>query len=88
MVKGEGGKEKNIRLYSLPIKQKPQYAPLIDLVPDYSIDTESTLTMNSLELTSGRLPLNDTEVALDVIFENSLELSLGDMLTFSQPAAA
>ena len=83
MVKGEGGKEKNIRLYSLPIKQKPQYAPLIDLVPDYSIDTESTLTMNSLELTSGRLPLNDTEVALDVIFENSLELSLGDMLTFT-----
>jgi putative ABC transport system permease protein len=83
MAKGTGEKEKNIRLYSMPIKMKSEYSPLIDLIPDYSIDTDPDYEMNGLEIISGRLPLNDTEIALDYSLEGSLVENLGDSITLT-----
>lgn len=83
MAKGTGEKEKNLRLYSMPIKLKSEYAPLIDLIPDYSIDTSPEYEMNGVEVVSGRMPLNDTEIALDYTLEGSLVKQLGDEITLT-----
>ncbi len=83
MAKGTGEKEKNLRLYSMPIKLKSEYAPLIDLIPDYSIDTSPEYEMNGVEIVSGRMPLNDTEIALDYTLEGSLVKQLGDEITLT-----
>lgn len=85
MAKGSTDKEKNLRLYSMPIRVQDEYAPLIKLVPDYGIDTNPECEMNEVEVISGRLPLNDTEIALDYTLEGSLVEKLGDeiMLTTS-----
>lgn len=81
MARGTGEKEKNLRLYSMPIKLKSEYAPLIDLIPDYGIDTSPEYEMNGVEIVSGRMPLNDTETALDYTLEGSLVKQLGDEIT-------
>lgn len=83
MAKGTGEKEKNIRLYSMPIKLKNEYAPLIELIPDYGIDTSPEYNMNGVEIVSGRMPLNDTEIALDNTLEGSLVKQLGDEITLT-----
>lgn len=83
MAKGTGEKEKNIRLYSMPIKLKNEYAPLIELIPDYGIDTSPEYDMNGVEIVSGRMPLNDTEIALDNTLEGSLVKQLGDEITLT-----
>lgn len=83
MARGTGEKEKNLRLYSMPIKLKSEYAPLIDLIPDYGIDTSPEYEMNGVEIVSGRMPLNDTEIALDNTLEGSLEKQLGDEITLT-----
>lgn len=83
MARGTGEKEKNLRLYSMPIKLKSEYAPLIDLIPDYGIDTSSEYEMNGVEIVSGRMPLNDTETALDYTLEGSLVKQLGDEITLT-----
>ena len=83
MAKGTGEKEKNLRLYSMPIKLKNEYAPLIDLIPDYGIDTSPEYEMNGVEIVSGRMPLNDTETALDYTLEGSLVKQLGDEITLT-----
>ena len=83
MARGTGEKEKNLRLYSMPIKQKSEYAPLIDLIPDYGIDTSPEYEMNGVEIVSGRMPLNDTETALDYTLEGSLVKQLGDEITLT-----
>lgn len=83
MAKGTGEKEKNLRLYSMPIKLKSEYAPLIDLIPDYSIDTSPEYEMNGVEIVSGRMPLKDTEIALDNTLEGSLVKQLGDEITLT-----
>ncbi len=83
MAKGTGEKEKNIRLYSMPIKLKSEYAPLIELIPDYGIDTSPEYEMNGVEIVSGRMPLNDTEIALDNTLEGSLVKQLGDEITLA-----
>ena len=83
MAKGTGEKEKNLRLYSMPIKLKSEYASLIDLIPDYSIDTSPEYEMNGVEIVSGRMPLNDTEIALDYTLEGSLVKQLGDEITLT-----
>lgn len=83
MAKGTGEKEKNMRLYSMPIKLKNEYAPLIDLIPDYGIDTSPEYEMNGVEIVSGRMPLNDTEIALDNTLEGSLVKQLGDEITLT-----
>lgn len=83
MARGTGEKEKNIRLYSMPIKLKNEYAPLIDLIPDYGIDTSPEYEINGVEIVSGRMPLNDTEIALDYTLEGSLVKQLGDEITLT-----
>lgn len=83
MARGTGEKEKNLRLYSMPIKLKSEYAPLIDLIPDYGIDTSPEYEMNDVEIVSGRMPLNDTETALDYTLEGSLVKQLGDEITLT-----
>ena len=83
MARGTGEKEKNLRLYSMPIKLKSEYAPLIDLIPDYGIDTSPEYEMNGVEIVSGRMPLNDTETALDYTLERSLVKQLGDEITLT-----
>ena len=83
MARGTGEKEKNLRLYSMPIKLKSEYAPLIDLIPDYGIDTSPEYEMNGVEIVSGRMPLNDTEIALDNTLEGSLVKQLGDKITLT-----
>lgn len=83
MARGTGEKEKNIRLYSMPIKLKSEYVPLIDLIPDYGIDTSPEYEMNGVEIVSGRMPLNDTETALDYTLEGSLVKQLGDEITLT-----
>lgn len=83
MARGTGEKEKNLRLYSMPIKLKSEYAPLIDLIPDYGIDTSPEYEMNGVEIVSGRMPLNDTEIALDNTLDGSLVKQLGDEITLT-----
>ena len=83
MSRGTGEKEKNLRLYSMPIKLKSEYVPLIDLIPDYGIDTSPEYEMNGVEIVSGRMPLNDTETALDYTLEGSLVKQLGDEITLT-----
>lgn len=83
MARGTGEKEKNLRLYSMPINLKSEYAPLIDLIPDYGIDTSPEYEMNGVEIVSGRMPLNDTEIALDNTLEGSLVKQLGDEITLT-----
>lgn len=83
MARGTDEKEKNLRLYSMPIKLKSEYAPLIDLIPDYGIDTSPEYEMNGVEIVSGRMPLNDTETALDYTLEGSLVKQLGDEITLT-----
>ena len=83
MARGTGEKEKNLRLYSMPIKLKSEYAPLTDLIPDYGIDTSPEYEMNGVEIVSGRMPLNDTETALDYTLEGSLVKQLGDEITLT-----
>lgn len=83
MARGTGEKEKNLRLYSMPIKLKSEYAPLIDLIPDYGIDTSPEYEMNGVEIVSGRMPLNDTEIALDYTLEGSIVKQLGDEITLT-----
>ena len=83
MARGTGEKEKNLRLYSMPIKLKSEYAPLIDLIPDYGIDTSPEYEMNGVEIVSGRMPLNDSETALDYTLEGSLVKQLGDEITLT-----
>lgn len=83
MARGTDEKEKNLRLYSMPIKLKSEYASLIDLIPDYGIDTSPEYEMNGVEIVSGRMPLNDTETALDYTLEGSLVKQLGDEITLT-----
>ena len=67
----------------MPIKLKSEYVPLIDLIPDYGIDTSPEYEMNGVEIVSGRMPLNDTETALDYTLEGSLVKQLGDEITLT-----
>ena len=74
--------EANVRLYSMPIKEKEKYGSLMDVFPRYDIDPEPDYEMNRLELASGRLPVGDREVALDAQLEKQPGIALGDEVTF------
>lgn len=75
-------KEANIRLYSMPIKEKEQYGSLLDLFPNYDIDESPDYEMNTLSITEGRLPVNDTEVALDSRTADKLGIKMGENVSF------
>lgn len=74
--------EANIRLYSMPIKEKEKYGSLIDIFPRYEIDESPDYQMNLLEIEEGRLPVNDGEVALDAMLSEELKIEVGDKVTF------
>ena len=81
MMTTQNGEEQNVHLISLPIKE-PEERPVGFNLPSYDIDTEAQTLVNVPELTSGRFPLTDKEVALDDQLLTTLQLSLGDYVTF------
>ena len=81
MMTTQNGEEQNVHLISLPIKE-PEERPVGFNLPSYDIDTEAQTLVNVPELTSGRLPLTDKEVALDDQLLSTLQLDLGDYVTF------
>lgn len=50
MARGTAEKEKNLRLYSMPIKLKSEYAPLIDLISRLRHSTSPEYEMNGVEI--------------------------------------
>lgn len=81
MMTTQNGEEQNVHLISLPIKE-PEERPVGFNLPSYDIDTEAQTLVNVPELTSGRFPLTDKEVALDDQLLSTLQLDLGDYVTF------
>ena len=81
MMTTQNGEEQNVHLISLPIKE-PEDRPVGFNLPSYDIDTEAQTLVNVPELTSGRFPLTDKEVALDDQLLTTLKLDLGDYVTF------
>ena len=81
MMTTQNGEEQNVHLISLPIKE-PEERPVGFDLPSYDIDTEAQTLVNVPELTSGRFPLTDKEVALDDQLLTTLKLDLGDYVTF------
>ena len=81
MMRVEGDEEKNVRLFSMPIREKPEYGQLIEMLPSYDIDTAPEYEMNRLEVKEGRLPVSDYEIALDTKLQKD-GLGLGDYVTF------
>ena len=83
LMLAEDGTEKNIKLISMPIKEKAEKGAGINLLPDYGIDPQPQDAVNTLELISGRLPQNDSEVAVDNLVIDKYGLILGEYAKFS-----
>ena len=83
LMLAEDGTEKNIKLISMPIKEKAEKGVGLDLLPDYGIDPQPKDAINTLELISGRLPQNDSEVAVDNLTIEKYGLTLGEYAKFS-----
>jgi len=77
-----GDTEMNIHLLSLPLKPVEQHPANPFKLPDYGIDPDPKAAVNLIEVTAGRLPLDDTEVALDDHLLQKTEISLGDEVVF------
>lgn len=82
MMTTRDGEEKNVHLISLPIEEPEERPVGFDILPSYDIDTDPENRVNVPELTSGRLPLTDKEVVLDDQLLTTLQLDLGDYVTF------
>ena len=82
MMTTRDGEEKNVHLISLPIEEPEERPVGLDILPSYDIDTDPENRVNVPELTSGRLPLTDKEVVLDDQLLTTLQLDLGDYVTF------
>ncbi len=78
MMDTTSGAEANIRVYSMPIKEKPKYGTLLDMFPSYDIDESPAYEMNILDVDDGRLPFNDTELALDANLARKIGVAVGD----------
>lgn len=83
LMLAKDGTEKNIKLISMPIKEKTEKGAGLDLLPDYGIDPQPKDAINTLELISGRLPQNDSEVAVDNLIIEKYGLILGEYAKFS-----
>ncbi len=88
MMRTGGDTEINVRLNSLPIKEKAEYGQLIELMPSYDIDPAPEHSMNTLDVQEGRLPLSDREVVLDVKLRDEADISLGDHVGFETDGGA
>ncbi len=76
------GSEANVRLYSMPVREKEKYGSLMDIFPSYDIDEAPDYAMNVLEIGAGRLPVADGEVAVDAVLAEKLGVKLGDRALF------
>lgn len=88
MMTTQDGEEQNIHLISLPIEEPEERPVGLNLLPSYDIDTDPENLINVPELTSGRMPLTDKEVALDDQLLETLHLELGDYVTFRTDGGA
>lgn len=78
-----GDKELNLCVRSLPIKEsREKTGGILSLGAKYDIDPAPEQPMNELELHSGRLPLDDTEVLLDGLLLDNYPLELGEWVNF------
>lgn len=78
-----GDKELNLCVRSLPIKEAEENSGgLWAMRANYAIDTDPEEKMDILEVRSGRLPLDDTEVALDDLLLDDYDLKLGEWVSF------
>ena len=82
MMTTASGEEANVHLISMPIEEAEENPVSLNILPSYDIDPEPEYQINIPEVTSGRLPLTDKEVAMDDQLLTSLGLSLGDYVTF------
>lgn len=84
-----GDKELNMRVRSLPVKETEENSGgLWAMRADYSIDTDAEAEMDILEIQSGRLPLDDTEVALDDLLLDDYDFKLGEWVEFAGESGA
>ncbi len=72
--------EQNIHLISLPFAI-PEENPAGFSLPSYDIDLQPETVIDQLTLVSGRLPLDDHEVALDSILSD--HAAIGDWVVFN-----
>jgi len=82
MMTTGAGEELNVHLISLPIEEPVEKGPKLELIATYDIDQEPDHIMNTQELTAGRLPINDKEVALDDQLMTDAGIRLGDYVSF------
>ena len=82
MMTTASGEEANVHLISMPIVEAEEKPVSLNILPSYDIDPEPEYQINIPEVTSGRLPLTDKEVAMDDQLLTSLGLSLGDYVAF------
>lgn len=79
-----GEAELNLCVRALPIKESGEKpAGLMHLRASYDIDAAPAAPMNELELHSGRLPLDDTEVLLDAVLLEEHAFALGEWVEFA-----
>lgn len=74
--------ELNIRLLSLPLKTPEDNPAKLFSIPSYDIDEQPETEINRLLLVSGRLPLDDHEVAVDRLLTTHYGIKPGDYLLF------
>ncbi len=81
-VKEKDAVDCNIHLTSLPFARAQEYPVQLQLLPSYDIDM-TAYRMNQLEVTKGRLPLDDHEVVLDGYLLQERDFELGDWMEFT-----
>ena len=78
----DGEKELNVHLHSIPFQKEEQYPARPFRLPRYDIDRSPENGINLVQLTAGRMPLDDHEVALDSQIVKHMEAKLGDWMVF------
>ncbi len=77
-----GDTELNIRLLSMPFAQEDEHPSGLFRLPEYAIDPEPDHTLNLVQLTDGRMPLDDHEVALDAQVVKHMAVHIGEWMQF------
>ncbi len=78
-----GEDELNLCVRSLPIKEREEKTGgFVSMRAKYDIDPAPEGEMNELELSQGRMPLDDTEVLLDAMLLEEYPIELGEWVEF------
>ena len=83
----DSGAEMNIHFLSLPFKPTQKHPANPFSLPSYDIDPNPQVSANLIEVKAGRLPLDNTEVALDYHLLKKTQFSLGDEMVFKANGA-